>query len=464
MKFMTEPARQIPVVHETDVCVVGAGTSGVCAAVRAARLGVRVALVEQNGYFGGVGTAGLVNIWHCLRDLSGRREIIGGLTREILDRLQARDAARPNYPSNDPNSPRADWVLNPEELKLELDILVREAGVRPFLHAHFAAPLMADGELVGVAIEDKSGRRAIRARCFIDASGDGDLLARVGVACRRPARVMPPTACAYIQGLGELAKSTPGFSLAETVFDEKRPGALRRGFLWSAPVIGASDVTMLAGTRVFEADCADADQLTEAELEGRRQIRAIFDLLRRDVAGADRLALLGLPSYIGIRETRHLNAKYSVAGEELMRGAEFADAIGYGTYPVDIHHPDRPGITFRYLDGRQQLAIPGRPGEWSRWRSESEPTPDYYQIPYRCLVPAAAEPGGVLPGNLLAAGRLVDADESAYGALRVMVNCNQVGEAAAAAAVLALESGAAASEVPADRLRDRLKACGALLF
>ena len=120
------------IVHECDVCVVGGSCTGVFAAVTAARLGVRVALVEQDGFFGGVATAGLVNIWHSLFDQGGRQQSIAGLTAEMVERLRQRDALQGHI--------KGLLFLNPEVLKLELDKLVVEHEIRPFLHTMFAGP------------------------------------------------------------------------------------------------------------------------------------------------------------------------------------------------------------------------------------------------------------------------------------------------------------------------------------
>ncbi len=78
MQTLREPGRDVPVVDEFDICVVGGSCTGVFAAVRAARLGARVAIIENNGFFGGVATASQVNIWHTIFDTSGERQIIGG--------------------------------------------------------------------------------------------------------------------------------------------------------------------------------------------------------------------------------------------------------------------------------------------------------------------------------------------------------------------------------------------------
>ena len=120
--FITEPSRRTPVVYECDICVIGGSCTGVFAAVAAARLGARVALVEMNGFFGGVATASLVNKWHSLKDRSGKKKIIAGMTEEMIERLKRRDAVIGGYD------------LSTEMLKLELDKMVVEAKIRPFLH------------------------------------------------------------------------------------------------------------------------------------------------------------------------------------------------------------------------------------------------------------------------------------------------------------------------------------------
>ena len=171
-----QAAREIPVCHECDVCVIGGSCTGVFAAVRAARLGARVAIVERQNCFGGVATCGLVNVWHRLHDTQNELQIIGGMTEEIIDRLRRRGAVE-----QDPGSVSSAFRLNTEELKLELDELICAAGVRPFLHALATTAHTEDGRLDAVITESKSGCRAIRARVFIDATGDGDIVARAGV-------------------------------------------------------------------------------------------------------------------------------------------------------------------------------------------------------------------------------------------------------------------------------------------
>jgi hypothetical protein len=214
---------------------------------------------------------------------------------------------------------------------------------------------------------------------------------------------------------------------------------------------------MVAGTRVSGADCSDADQLTHAEMEGRRQVRAICDVLRRHVEAGEEAALLALPAHLGIRETRHAECLHRLTETDLLSGHRFADAIANGTYPVDIHHSSKPGVTFRYLDGTERYAVPGRPAEKGWWRPPQEEDPTFYQIPYRSLVPKGSP-------NVLLAGRLVDSDRGAYGAIRVMVNCNQTGQAAGTAAWLALTDGTDVSAMEPASLRRTLSDQGAIVL
>jgi hypothetical protein len=452
MDSIREAPREVPVAADVDLCVVGGSCTGVFAAVRGARLGLKVAVVEGNGFFGGVATAGLVCIWHSTFDTQFKRQVIGGLTVETLERLRKRAAIRELRPPN----AHAHYYLNTEELKIELDELVREAGPLPHLHARFVAPVLEDGRVAAVIIEDKTGRRAIRARAFIDATGDGDLIARAGLPWRKGPAPQPATACAIFQGLEALAEQNPGFA-PKVVFDPRYPEALRKGFLWSARCVGGGDRTMIAGTRAHGLDCSDADQLTQAEMECRRQVRAMGNIFRKHFKGGDAVTLVNLASYIGIRETRHAECLHTLTEREVLEGTRFPDAIAYGSYRVDVHHHDRPGLTFRYLDGSEEVVEEDGRTRKGRWRPPAPADPTFYQIPYRSLVPRGSR-------NVLVAGRLMDADSGAYGAVRVMVNCNQTGEAAGVAAYLALQQNVPVEKVDAGKLRELLAKGGSVVL
>lgn len=171
----------------------------------------------------------------------------------------------------------------------------------------------------------------------------------------------------------------------------------------------------------------------------------------------NQIGLVDLASYIGARESRRIEGMYRLTGDDVLYGKRFDDAIANGSYRVDIHHSDGPGITFRYLDGTEVM-IPGRGKEKQirRWRKESADSPSFYQVPYRCLVPRGSD-------NVLAAGRILDADKIAFSAVRVMINMNQTGEAAGVAAWLALDSGISVAAVDTDLLRKTLSDGGSMI-
>jgi hypothetical protein len=322
--------------------------------------------------------------------------------------------------------------------------MVKEGGVRTFFGASFvAAEVDRPGHVTRAVIEDKSGRRAIAAKFFIDCSGDGDLVARAGFETWKPPRerLQAHTLCALVTGVERLRKMHPKFSFDELM--KPSSGArLNHVFQWWAPVPGCPETTFLAATRVAACDPTDADDLTNGMFEARGQ-------LGRIVAAANRvfptdgpgLQVAAVAPELGLRESRHLSGLYRVTGEDVLSGREYPDVIAKGTYRVDIH--EGKGIKFRYLDGRewemlQDLATGEIKVRRGRWRPEG-PNPECYQVPYRAIVPKGSE-------SVLAAGRMLDADREAYGALRVMVNCNQMGEAAGAAAAKAVKERLAAPD------------------
>lgn len=453
MSTIHEPARDIPVIADCDLVVVGGSCTGVFAAIAAARLGLSVCLVEQFNQFGGTATASMVCVWHALWDTAGKIEITAGLTREVLERLRRRGALYETERTN----PHLQFGFVPAELACELDVLVLEHRIRPFLHTRVAA-VVRDGRTVSaVVIEDKSGRRAIRTRAVVDASGDADVLRHAGHALHRHAKVQPATTAVMVSGLDEVRRADPGFNLGKTIFDPANPQALRRGFVWGSRVPGVPGQDLIFGTRVHDLDACDADSLTRAEIEGRNQARRIIDLVRAKHPDHP-VAMTALPARIGLRESCHAACLHQLTEAEVLDGVRFPDAIANSCYRVDIHPQGGGGIIFRYLDGREmRQEAADQPGVWGRWRAERAIDPTYYQVPYRSLVPRDLD-------NVLVAGRCLDADTGAFGAVRVMVVCNQMGEAAGTAAALALRGGTTMAAVDVQLLRRTLAEHGAIVL
>jgi hypothetical protein len=186
-------------------------------------------------------------------------------------------------------------------------------------------------------------------------------------------------------------------------------------------------------TRVVKLSGTDADELTRAELAGRRQAGQMAGFLRAHVPGFEHAALIATGVQIGVRESRRIRGDYLLTTEDVLEGRKFDDAIARGSYPVDIHNPAGSGTVIREL----------RPGE-------------SYDVPYRCLCPMGLT-------NLLVAGRPVSADHGAHSSLRVMPIAMAIGEAAGVAAAMAVPARDVRA-VSADGLRGRLRERGASLY
>lgn len=433
-----EPAKgTVPItgqVGDYDVVVVGGSCTGVFAALRAAEAGFKVALIEMSGGFGGTATQGLVPIWHSLYTTDGKRPIIGGLTASVEQELMRRGEAkflRANVPSSD-------VLLNIAGLQLLLDELVLKTGrMTPFLHTRVAAAECdRKGHVSAVIVADKAGLRRVRGKFFIDATGDADVCRYAGLATWTfpKEQLQAHTLCALLAGVPGIRAKYPKFNLGRIMRPEY--GAkLTHVFGWDAPIVGAEKLTFLAYTRISTCDPSIPEDLTHAEIEGRAQLRRIVDAVNRafPMPEGQKLTLVAVAPHVGLRESCHIHGLYKVTGEDILYGRHFDDAIAYGSYRVDIH--EGAGITFRYLDGREarQIATSKGVSVWKHgyWRKPTDKMPTWYEIPYRTIVPEGAE-------NVLAPGRMLDCTRDAFGACRVMVNCNQLGEAAGRAAARAL--------------------------
>ena len=450
MKYIVEPAKKIRVCADVDLCVVGGSCTGVFAAVRAARLGLSVAIVEKHNAFGGVATSGLVNIWHSLSDVDNKEQIIGGLTYETISRLKASNNIT-FCPSISKAPPY--FILNTAELKIELDELVKENKIKPFLHTYYSGVIEEDKNVTSVIIENKDGRSAINAKFFIDATGDGDVARDLNIKSYRHGNVQPPSACFYLQG--NINQS----DLADIISRHGGEVDLQDDWGWSCQVSN-SDLTMRADSHVFNVMCNSADDLTHSEMEGRRQMRALVTLLKKYGYKSENYNLIASCSQIGIRETVHYETKFKANEMDLLCGTRYDDAILNGTYRVDIHHSDDNGITFKDLTG-EMYTFYGKgskkvEGNWRKNLNLDGGYAKYYQTPFDILV-------GEDYNNFIAVGRMLNADPAAFGALRVMVNLNQLGEAAGVAASIALNSGTPLQNIDGKEVRNLLKKGGSAL-
>lgn len=424
MNTITEPVRPTPIWEELDVLVAGAGPAGLGAAIGAARAGARVALIEKHGFLGGMMTAGgVMNI----RQYNDKQKlVIGGVALELAERL-----ARAGGTVNSPHE--GTFVRQePEITKWVAQEMALEAGVRLKLHTLACAGITHGNRLDGLIVENKSGRGALKAPVTVDATGDGDVLALSGAAFEKTGAGLQPMTLTFTaggiafwpNGYTSEAKQKIQDALKANAFPSPKSPTL---FALRRPGEFYFNATRIAG------DSSDAESLTHAEIEGRRQVMGIIEWLRANVPGCEKIELLRSGPQVGLRESRRLKGVYMLTREDVMEYREFEDGIARCAYAIDIHQAGGPAGEMTYLE-------PGRS----------------YAIPYRCLVPETVD-------GLLASGRCLSATHDALGSLRVMAVCMATGQAAGVAAALAASSGKPPRALSPEVLRKALLDQGAIL-
>ncbi|MCX5675144.1 MAG: FAD-dependent oxidoreductase [Planctomycetota bacterium] len=457
-KTIKEPARDVPVMAEVDVAVFGGGPAGVCAAAAAARAGKRVILVERHGCLGGMSTVAWVTMIHTLYGTDKKTRIIGGLPEEFLRRLQRLGALKNTAADGE----TGDWRICGETAKFVWDDIALSSGVRLALHTWLVGA-MHDGRRVAAAlVENKSGRQVILAKAYIDCTGDADLVRRAGAATtlgNPEGKCQAPTLVFRVAGKGDKAVGLREVQaeLFKTPMDyngEKYPC-----YLWGNPGIWSPSEQMMAGTRVLNINASDGRDFTRAEVEGRYQLRWLLGRLKT-LPGWEKTYIVDVAAQVGIRETNRIVAEHRLTRDEVLHGVIFGDTIAQGTYPVDIHSPDSPGIIFDHLDGRRVTVGGDAVYKTGRWDGEPAGAPKRttlcWRVPYGCLVPKDLD-------NVLAAGRCIGADHEAAGAIRVMINCMQFGQAAGTAAAI-LPDRKAFRDLDGKPVRQALLAAGAALL
>ncbi len=440
---MTSPLliERVPLLADVDVLVVGAGTAGCCAAL-AAREGRRhrVMLVERSGFPGGTSTQMLDTFYGFFTPGESPRKVVGGVPDRVVDRLDAAGAVflRPNtYGAG------TGINYNPERLKLVWDELLEEAGVTVLLHAMLVgADTDAAGRIADAVFFAKRGFFRVRARRFIDASGDADLCHWAGVPYemageREPAQTLTTTfrmsnvdLPAYTAAGG---KRLLGSLMSEAVERGTHPLPRKSGSLHE---MNARGCISTVAVRVADIDATDCEQLTWAEQEGRRQAFAYERFFRECVPGFAESNIIGLSHQIGVRETRRVYGEYRLTGEDCLGVARFEDRILMCGAPIEDHRAAKGGseeTVWKYIPGGQA-----------------------YDVPYRTLVPRGRD-------ELWVAGRCFSATHDAHASCRSMAQTMAMGQAAGTAAVLSLERGCGARDVPIDLLQARLREAGAIL-
>lgn len=417
-KTVREPARETPVLAETQVLVVGGGTAGVSAAVAAAREGADVMLVERYGQLGGLATGGLIILLLTLDDGAGH-PVVAGLCQELTERLQSRGAAvappRDEWNSPDPalvkqyerwglvwgkgpHRVRYSVAYDGEEAKFALAQMVTEANVRLLLHSWACDPLIDDGRLRGVAFQGKSGRFAILADVVVDTTGDGDVYALSGARFER--EKVFPWLWFRMGGVGDVEASID----AKGWFF-RTPGEGRVLFPWGA-----------TGRIERQIDATNPEDLTYAELECRKMVMEEAAQLKRELPGFANAHICDVATQLGITESRRLAGEYVLSRDD-----------------ADKRFDDTIAVT----------------GNWTKYET-------IYSIPYRSLLPRELD-------NVIVAGRCISVDHRVHHSTKEIPPCMATGEAAGIAAAMASSARSSVKRIDVANLRTRLRARGAIV-
>ncbi len=453
--------------REYDIIVVGGGTTGISAAVAAARDGAKVCIIEYYGFLGGNATTGLP--WMAYHNLNGQR-VIGGVAYEFIERLWEVGGASDFYMDPVCSSTIA---VNPHWWKIVSMREVKKAGIDVILHS-----LVVDVDFdesgtdgrrraKGIFMTNKGGVHRLKGKVIMDCTDSGDIARMAGARMvkgragdhktqvasytitlggvdvdplldyfRQNPDDIRPFPIDNIDALLEQMVEAEIFiigGLRKLIAKARRDGLeLSRGVMPGLVFPKTGEITTVASC-IEGLDPTDPDSFTKAEQEGMKQTQQWIEFLRNYVPGCKKVFLSGTPHQIGIRETYHMaDAEYILTGEDLAKGTQFKDVISLGGYHVDIHAPSNDGHNDAYVG------------------------PPTFQIPYRSLLPKAID-------GLLVVGRAFGATHEAQAATRVIPLSMAQGQGGGQAAALAISSNRELRHIDIEELQNRLKRQGQIL-
>ena len=430
-------SRKLLVKHETDVFIAGGGPAGVAAAISAAENGAKVFLCEGHSCFGGMSTAGRVPIFMGFGD--GVNVYAQGVATRVREALKRETSLKGE--GNDI-----------EAFKRAYDSLMVASGAEFRFGVKVVDAVVENGNVTHAVCSGPAGLFAVKAKVFVDASGNGELAFAAGAEMKKGdknGKMMPGTLCSIWTGFDwerwekEAPKHPKTFrgwadfvdeALADGVFleaDRHLTGFNRLG----------KDLAPANMGHAFNLDATDEVSVTKALVRCRAQMkeweRYFHEYVKR---GTENIRLVATGEMLGVREARRLVSDYVLSFGDYMKRASFADEIGRYSYPIDIHPSNGSKA------GMEEFAKMTREARYKPGES--------YGIPYRALIARGF-------GNLLAAGRCIGTDELVQSSVRVIPCCYITGQAAGAAAALAARVDGAVREVSSKLLRDALRAQGA---
>lgn len=443
IKFSVQ--EEIPVIAEADVLVVGGGPGGLGAAVMAARYGAKVVLAERYGMLGGMASFGEVTpfMWNHFKEtkdgasVTMDRPVYPEWIRKMGEYLPPaiRKQHADEYDGDAVNGQFC-HIISKDIAPMAAEDLCLEAGVKILYHHDLVRAIVNDGVIEAAVFHSKSGFVAIKAKNFVDATGDADLTILAGGEAEfggPTGHCQPMTLCFKLDHVDRDRKPfwenwKPYYDKAKQTGKISCPRENVLQFDYIDPTVAHFNTT-----RIIHKSGVDGVELSEAELEGHRQFKEILKWVREDVPGFEECQIRSIASHIGIRESRRIVGIRQIGRDSFFKREKFDDAICRCNYSIDIHSPDGAGTDLSYM-----------------------PETEYYEIPYGCIVPKGIH-------NLTVGGRPISVDHALHSSLRVMPPACSIGQAAGVAAAMCAETGSPCDELDGKLLREKLREMGAFL-
>jgi hypothetical protein len=450
----------LPLSYEYDVIIVGGGISGSIAAIAAGREGSSVLLIERFGFLGGMLTA--AGVGPMMTFHAGETQVIQGITGEVIERLKSQNLSTGHIPDTT-GFTYSVTPFDPEGMKSELESMALEANVTLLFHTSLAHVLVKNQEISEILLCNKAGLQRAKGKVYIDASGDADLSAMAGVNFTkgRKSDGLPqpmtmklrlynvnidrirnyikqnPDEFPRLKGNTDIIDKANRLSIGGFVktFDKAKADGLisfSREDLLFFETNNPGEV-IINTSRIVGLDATDPLQLTQGEVEGRKQAKELFHFLKQRVPGFENAVVHSTGPQIGIRSSRQVIGVYTTTKEDILTCKIFDDAILCNGYPVDVHNPSGSGTMANHLN-------------WG----------EYYTIPYRSLINLDIR-------NLVNVGRGISGDFEAQAAFRTTPGSGAIGHAGGCAATIALKNNNDFHSVPVSELQSLLRKQGAYL-
>lgn len=441
-----------------DVAVIGGGPAGTMAAIASARKGAKTILVEQNGYLGGMLTAGGVGPQMTFH--AGKKQVIYGLPDELVERLKREGFSVGHIPDG-VGFCGTTTPFDAEGMKITLETMAIEAGVTLLYHTVYTGCSTEGGKITRANLYSKNGFMELDAKVFIDASADADLATHAGVTSvygRETDHLAQPMTMNVKVFNVDRARLQEYIDMNPDDVYERTPSNLKElprysilggyKFIKIGKECGDFNIDrdmvlcfetnnksefIINMTRIIKKSAINPFDLTDAEIDGRKQAHETVNFLKKYIPGFENCVLIQTGPHIGIRESRKIDGVYKLTGDDLVHNVMFDDGISMGGYPIDIHSPD--GITTQH-----------------KFLKENS----WYSVPYRCLITNQID-------NLIVAGRCISATHEACSAIRLTPIVMSLGQGAGTAAAQAVADGCAVNKLDTVKLRQTLKADGVFL-